>query len=1247
MDKNIGKAIQRAVQSKKYIKRIQLVDVSEYQNYLIGEIIRYVVIFKEENGLEDYIVKLIKAMQAKKTVLELNMIRDTTYASKIVTMITKRKHKITQEELNEKVFDYMYKNLITYGYVFHAFNGKLEKSISKNGLDITKKTWEDIKIERIDNILKKYGIEEAFWDYKLFSKEGISITSSFSNIYNYAKMSPAFFSNFILNINYEEGKLAIYNKDIVKIKEIVLDYLKKNKIEDEDKEVILSFVEENIEEYLTSNSEYVALIERNNIEFLRGMYISYSKYLEVTGDNDPDEYSIVSYILKVQDKFNDFNFKEKIKKDEIMLVNLPEFKANKLVVEETKKVKEVQEEPQEIEDTKVSEPEESLDKNRKVIKINGDILFGYIKVKTSLNKIKQDYLDSLTYDDYEEEEEKEDDHVLTFASLNDKKEENKEKEDDHVLTFASLNDKKEEKIEEKSGKDLEKEKIMEEFSNSNAEVDILAKIEAKIEASLKEDEGNSKINEVKEEIEEPLQEELEDIEEVEEQEYIEEEPEEIEDSLEEEEPLEDNVEHVKKEIVVEKVVVEKITKKYKVQSKKIKLRKKGELTSKEKIDLAIKRAQRRKEEEAELKEENENLLKIELANIEKFAMNIIDEISEKVEKEIEIVKNTKIFKEDMTKEELDEFNQSVIDKVCASNIDENVVEEKIKEYNPIEEYEKKMSNLKAEDIEEDVEVENEYDPIAAYEEQLKVEKEEQQNSMQAKLEELFTPIVEEEINKVDSEDLVENVEVLQEKEDVKEEVEEIVEPIIKEDEIDLSQNFEIVEEVQEIKEELPKEQEDVIPITVLKEDASDNKQVFKIEDDLEENIEEKIEENEKENPNKLPKFIKTELKPETKRVIDKIKEKALNFITRKDDEQDLEEDVEDLSSELKLEEDIENPVILETEESLKPEVHFETLEENDIIEVIEEKDKESIEEKVKSVDDQEYKKLEVCNVDDIDVSEYLNNVISKKVYEEDIEEEKEKQEVIDKILDKKVEEVEEVKDTNIIEEKNIETKVVEENDNVEVKSETCDSNLDIIESLENIDESKREEKNIENEEESLQVENINEVIEEPKKELSEEEIMKLIQEDELYMDDPQYVAKENKYSQKYKDIIPNDMETSLIVKTTLMESFKLALKEFTRKIVTNFTTSMDEESYENKMSKKQKIRRSPRFNEFGTYNDYKKVNKIDRVVNLMDDKSLRENRPRLTKEQKNEMIRSEKESFIENLYKEININAVNNSVYNK
>ena len=1319
MDKNIGKAIQRVVQNKKYIKRIEQVDVVEYQNYLIGEIIRYVIIFKDDNLLEDYIIKLIKAMDANKNIAELNMIRDTTYASKIVSMITKRKRKITQEELNEKVFDYMYKNLITYGYVFHAFNHKLSSSITKYGLDVTKKSWEDIKIEQIENILKKYGIIEPFADYKLFSKEGLAFTSNFNKIYAYAKNSPSFLSNLIMNTKDPRASVAIYNKDIVEIKDIVIKFLEKNDVAEEDKEIIMLFLEENLEYFFNEkNVPVVALVERNSIEFLKGMYISYSKYLETTSEMDADEYSIVSYILNIQDNFNDFRLKDKIKFEDVMLVNLPEYKANSTLESIKKEEKNIEENIEIVENINTNNKKEKIkleENNKKVVHIKGDILFGYVEVKTSLNKIKDNYFSKNNIkeelvEEVKEEENKEEEYTLSFTSLKDKKEEPKEEEnneEEYTLSFTSLKDKKEKPKKEKNNKyentftlDLdeidnngkkdtnkftleikediveeqnnveeikekdtqiveennieiieeekqeeiskEKEDLMNNFANiDDCKIDILGEIEKRIQDSLEKEEQEKTTANEEQEIEEKSK-----IDEINE-----------ENDVEEIEEIEENVEQPKEEkkieeVVVEKVVVEKITKKYKVQSKKVKIKKKGEPSSKEKIDKALERAYLRKQEEENLKLENEALLKKELANIEKFALEIINEISEKVEKEVEIVKNTKIFKDNMTKEELDEFNQNVINKICASNIDEEVIENKIKEYNPIEEYEKKIANMNFDNS--DFEIENEYDPIAEYEKQLELQK--QSESMyKEKIDELFAKEDETEeedkfgktielpLDKI-KEELEKSKEIIEETPKIEETNVEILEVEDEEpdtivlEELPVENNL----EKEEIKEEV---KETIIPITLLKENVETENHIIKEENDnilQEDNIEEEqdfdelleqediieVEEtldDEKEVKYKglnIPKFNKTELKPETKKVIEKIKEKALGLITNKEENEDIIEE----SNETFVE-DINEEIVIPEEKNT---------EENKTIET-------------KKTNSENYRELAVCNTDDIDVSMYLNNVISNRVYENTDEEEKEKQEVIDKLLEETKPIKEEVELDNIESIDNIENAENIENieENLDQEVEAINLNEEPIEELkiEKVENINTE--SVNNEEYKNEEENSIETLEEneTKNELSEEEILKLIQEDELYMDDPDYISKE-KGNNKYKDIIPNDMETSLIVKTTLMESFKLALKDFTRKIASSFTTSLDAEEYENKVSRSQRIRRSPRLNEFSTYNDYKKTNKIDRVVNLMEDKSLRERRPRMSKEQKNEMIRNEKESFIENLYKEINTNSIKKSMYN-
>ncbi|MEG0282138.1 MAG: hypothetical protein RR594_03600, partial [Clostridia bacterium] len=370
MDKNIGKAVQRAVQNKKYIKIIKDIAKREDKSYAVGEIFRYIIAFKEENGLETYLELLAENMKKNENRVKLNEVRDKYFSEKISEMIKKRKRKISQEELNEKVFDYMYKNIITYGYVVHAFNGTLRDSIEKYGINNDKKLWDDDSIERVEEILSKYGIEDTFGSYDTTPNSDICLTTNLSNVYDYAKSSPYWFAQFVCENWYTEyNKESIYNKDYSSAREVVDLILRQKNVKEADRAEVIKFFETNWKTFMVERfSPCCALVERESIEILKGMFLSYEKFKQITTAKTIDEKAVVSFVFSIIDNQDDIKIQSQIEPKNLIIIQMPEYKVEKKIVDIVKAEK------------------------GKLVKITGELLFGTINIKTNkMHKIKNKY----------------------------------------------------------------------------------------------------------------------------------------------------------------------------------------------------------------------------------------------------------------------------------------------------------------------------------------------------------------------------------------------------------------------------------------------------------------------------------------------------------------------------------------------------------------------------------------------------------------------------------------------------------------------------------------------------------------------------------------------------------------------------------------------------------------------------------------------------------------------------------------
>src|SRR3989344_2701794 len=120
-----------------------------------------------------------------------------------------------REAQEQQIYDYVVKNFIQNGYVFHGFNGTFEKQIRINGLKTSERMWDYAEIDRAKALVEKTG------NY-LFHAIGHSRNSTYYCTqerlpYEYAISSPEWFSilaqdNHIVPNEYK-SRTAFYRRD--------------------------------------------------------------------------------------------------------------------------------------------------------------------------------------------------------------------------------------------------------------------------------------------------------------------------------------------------------------------------------------------------------------------------------------------------------------------------------------------------------------------------------------------------------------------------------------------------------------------------------------------------------------------------------------------------------------------------------------------------------------------------------------------------------------------------------------------------------------------------------------------------------------------------------------------------------------------------------------------------------------------------------------------------------------------------
>ncbi len=307
-DKNIPISISEEKMDVRYYSLLMFID----------SLFKFYIIVGEDTYLSMYLEQVDKLL---KKVENHNDIK--VGINKLLITFSKMKLKLsntTSCENKKILLDYFYEKYIVNGYLFHSFPSKFFSEVQKDGLFVNYYTYGIERLQEIENIFNKYGLENVF-QKELNSIPYLAVTDSpFLGAY-YAYYSPQYLNDFTTYFlkdgkNYDTS--AFFRKDLTSCKNNVKTFMEKQHILKKDKQKVLSFLEEewNLLE-IEEKKPIISLIPRR---VLNKNYLQ--EYQELEEELDKNELFVV--ITKLLDtRLNHFKVENNIPSNVLSIISLP------------------------------------------------------------------------------------------------------------------------------------------------------------------------------------------------------------------------------------------------------------------------------------------------------------------------------------------------------------------------------------------------------------------------------------------------------------------------------------------------------------------------------------------------------------------------------------------------------------------------------------------------------------------------------------------------------------------------------------------------------------------------------------------------------------------------------------------------------------------------------------------------------------------------------------------------------------
>ena len=287
---------------------------SKYAFYLgVDALVKFEIIIDDMSYINEYVEQLSRIF---KKITNSSDIRYGVYnlIAKIISV------KLSLNNTNslisrERILYYIYNKYIVNGYFYFGFSSYYYNEVSCIGIRHDGFGYDE-KLENINQVMKKYCNKE------LFPKQSVSITDNIIIALFYALLSPNYLTSMATNQVFSSKKYdkeCFYTKDIVKIKDMLLQVLNEYRINNEDKKnIINSFVDTYVESTQNNTHPCIARIKRSaiNKDKLRDIEEIVKSY---------DESIATCIELIVDSRYEYFDLTSDISCDDIEIISVPTY----------------------------------------------------------------------------------------------------------------------------------------------------------------------------------------------------------------------------------------------------------------------------------------------------------------------------------------------------------------------------------------------------------------------------------------------------------------------------------------------------------------------------------------------------------------------------------------------------------------------------------------------------------------------------------------------------------------------------------------------------------------------------------------------------------------------------------------------------------------------------------------------------------------------------------------------------------
>ena len=293
MNRNLNEDSQRLLSIlNKQMKRLkgnvyirEYRDNQEYVDKLLKDIFRYVIILRDDDGIDDFLK--LKNDDVKGKYLE----------NKIAQKLDIPWEDI--DERKEEIYRFAYRNYVEDGFICHSTNSYYVSQIDKTGKfgGVMIDEFSD-DVEGLGAILEKYDRFQSMLSIKKVQRKGFFYNEDASQIMYYSNNGPEWFTRFCgncidyINIASVDEKRAFERRDYETAKGNLEKYMDKQKYTDDDRQYVLDTFER-IWGFLGKSIPSLLLIPKKRVDEIDPFEIRYENAKMIYG-SEINLFSVIS-----------------------------------------------------------------------------------------------------------------------------------------------------------------------------------------------------------------------------------------------------------------------------------------------------------------------------------------------------------------------------------------------------------------------------------------------------------------------------------------------------------------------------------------------------------------------------------------------------------------------------------------------------------------------------------------------------------------------------------------------------------------------------------------------------------------------------------------------------------------------------------------------------------------------------------------------------------------------------------------